>query len=75
MLPYINRRGNSGVTAYEPGPDFIDVQFDKGRCYRYTYQVPGREHVEVMKQLAAEGQHLATYINQHIRNRYAVRLR
>ena len=68
MQRYNDPRGNSAVTAYEAGPNYIDVQFRDGPCYRYTYQVPGAQHVEAMKQLASEGQKLATYINQHVRN-------
>lgn len=75
MRSYTNPRGNSGVVGYETGADYIDIEFREGGRYRYTHQVPGRQHVEVMKQLAAEGQHLATYINQHVRERYALRLR
>ena len=75
MHTYINRRGNSGVVAYDMGPDYIDIEFHGGVLYRYTHQVPGKQHVETMKALAVEGQHLATYINQHVRERYAFRLR
>ena len=75
MQPYKDPRGNSGVTAYESGLDYIDVQFRDGARYRYTYQVPGAEHVKAMKQLASEGQKLATYINQHVREHFAMRLR
>lgn len=75
MQPYRDHRGNSGVTAYQSGSDYIDVQFRDGPRYRYTYQVPGPGHVEAMKRLASEGQNLATYINQHVREHYAARLR
>lgn len=74
MRPYGNRSSGSGVLAYASGRDFIDVEFMDGKQYRYTYQVPGRDDVEAMKALAAEGEHLATYINQHVRKRYATRL-
>lgn len=75
MQTYRDRSGNSGVVAYGLGPDFIDVEFWGGRRYRYTHQVPGQKYVETMKQLATAGENLATYINQHVREHYAIRLR
>ena len=75
MQRYKDPHGTSGVTAYQAGPDYIDGQFRNGPRYRYTYQIPGIQHVEAMKQLASEGQKLATYINQHVREHYAARLR
>ena len=36
MEPYKNLSGNSGVVAYETGPDFIKVQFSDGGVYVYT---------------------------------------
>ncbi len=75
MQHYKDLRGNSGVLAYRAGRNYIDIEFRGGSRYRYTHQVPGAQHVEAMKQLAAEGEHLATYINRHVRDRYALRLR
>ena len=75
MHRYNDLRGRSGVTAYETGADYIDIEFREGKRYRYTHRVPGEQHVNAMKQLAAAGQGLATYINQHVREHYAVRLR
>lgn len=72
---YSNQHGNSGVTAYEFGPDYIDVQFRNESRYRYDGQVPGPQHVETMKKLASQGQNLATYISQHVGQGYALRLR
>ncbi len=70
MTPYGNLSGNSGVVAYDSGADFIDVQFIGGDSYRYSDRKPGRAHVAQMKQLAAVGQGLATYISRHVRNGY-----
>ena len=75
MTPYKNQRGNSGVIAYDSGPDYIDVQFRDGAVYRYSDQVPGQRHVEMMRLLALKGQGLTTYINQHIHAHYALRRR
>ena len=34
-----------------------------------------RKAVDTMKAFAAQGEHLATFINQHVRERFATRLR
>ncbi len=75
MHRYKDLNGNSGVTAYDLGTDYIDVEFRDGKLYRYTHHVPGRQEVEIMKQLAEEGQNLATFINKYVRDRFAIRLR
>ena len=71
MQPYKNLGGNSGVSAYEIGDDYIKVEFDDQEAYVYDYEEPGRDHVERMKELAEAGQGLHTYINQYVRERYA----
>ncbi len=63
MEPYRNVAGNSGVTAYEIGPDYITVQFSDGGTYRYTYASAGTENVERMKGLARAGQGLGTFLS------------
>jgi len=72
MRPYLNLSGNSGVREYEPGPDFIRVQFHSGDLYLYTYESAGRDNVEEMKRLAVAGKGLSTFISQHreVRNGY-----
>ena len=70
MQPYLNLSGNSGVTDYEIGVDYILVRFREGKLYRYSHGRAGREHVEVMKSLAAAGRGLCTYISQHVHDRY-----
>jgi hypothetical protein len=74
MQPYKNKSGDSGVVAYELSPEHIDIEFKDGKRYRYNYKTPGRDHVEAMKLLAKRGSGLATYINQHVRERFALRL-
>jgi hypothetical protein len=66
--------GDSGVTAYAVGPDFIVVEFKSRDAYRYDYSKPGRAKVEKMKRLARRGGGLATFINQHVREDYAEKL-
>lgn len=74
MEPYKNLGQDSGVIAYEPGPDYIDVVFSDGAVYRYDYGNPGAEATENMKNLAAAGRGLNTYINQVVRSNYAEKL-
>ena len=71
---HIYHGGNSGVIAYNIGPNFIIVQFKSGDRYLYNYVTPGRKHVEAMKKLAARNEGLATYISQHVKDHYAAKL-
>ena len=62
MKRYGNLSGNSGVVAYEIGPDFIRVWFTDGDPYKYTIATAGAFHVAQMKKLAIAGQGLSGYI-------------
>lgn len=73
MQAYNDKSGNSGILAYEIGPDFIKVKFKFG-TYLYNYESTGRETVEQMKNLAKTGNNLNTFINQHVKNRYAAKM-
>lgn len=73
MTPYPGRDA-SGVAAYACGPGWIDLRFHRGGTYRYDDDRPGAAHVREMRRLAALGQGLNTYVNQHVRDRYARRL-
>ena len=75
MKPYANLGGNSGVVAYENGPDFIKVQFSDGSIYPYTYASAGADNIECMKQLAESGHGLNSFINTNVRNLYAAKER
>ena len=68
---YGNLSGGSGVRYYMTGDDFIAIQFSDSAIYVYNYAQPGRDRVERMKQLAAAGKGLATFITQHVRNDFA----
>ena len=74
-IPPFNRyrdvSGHSGVVAYALSPDAIAVEFAHGGVYVYSHDCPGRLHVSRMKALAAAGRGLGSYINRHIRNRFA----
>lgn len=71
---YGNRSGQSGVTGYALVEDGIAVKFSSGAVYVYDRGCPGRLHVARMKQLAREGEGLATYISRRVGQRYARRL-
>lgn len=66
---------NAGVYAFAAGKDSITIQFQDGRIYLYNYDIPGRAKVEEMKKLAEAGRGLTTFINQHVREQYAAKLK
>ena len=73
MPVYKNLDGDSGIVAYELGPDWIEIEFRRGsfRFYRYTYQSAGQNAVEEMKRLAGFGDGLNSYIKLHVKDGYA----
>lgn len=75
MTPYRNLSGNSGVTAYELGDNWIKVQFGYGWVYVYNAESAGSANVEEMKSLAPSGQGLSGFISQNVRNDYADKYR
>jgi hypothetical protein len=71
MPNYANRDGDSPIVSWEEGPDYIAICF-KGRMkYTYTNASAGSHHVSRMKQLAASGAGLASYISDHAKHGYA----
>lgn len=71
MEHYKDIDGDSGVSGYETGPDFIRVQFRDGSVYLYTYTSAGSQNIEHMKRLAVAGDGLNSFINRHVRRGYA----
>lgn len=71
MERYQNLEGDSGVTSFESGPDYIKVRFRNGVTYVYDYVRPGVAHVERMKDLARTGRGLSTYISRYVRAAFA----
>ncbi len=71
MQIYRNLTGESSVTEYEPGDDYILVKFRGTATYEYNYLKAGMENVEKMKQLAESGKGLGTFINRNVRNLYS----
>lgn len=71
MERYRNAGGDSGVYAYEIGPDYITVMFSgTSRTYTYSYTKAGSSHVEQMKILARNGSGLNSYINKYVKHLY-----
>lgn len=71
MQRYRNLNGDSGVSAFEIGNNYIQVQFSgKARKYTYSYSKAGEYHVEQMKMLALRGRGLNSYINKYVKNLY-----
>ena len=70
MKTYMNTGGNSGISGYEFGKDYIDVLFSTGAIYRYSYASAGIDKVEHMKQLAEQGCGLNSYIMHYARLDY-----
>lgn len=68
---YRNLNGDSGVSHYAIGVDFIAIQFGDPIVYVYDYVRPGRDRVEKMKELAGAGRGLGTYVNKHVRKAFA----
>ena len=71
MELYRNLSGNSGVAAYESGPDYIRVQFSDGSIYLYTEARTGSHNIEKMKELASRGEGLNSFITKYVRYDYA----
>lgn len=75
MTRYKDINGDSGVSEYESGPDFIRVRFEKGGTYLWTAASAGSTHIRNMQQLAQRGDGLNAYINRYVRNSFARRER
>ncbi len=71
METYLNKRGNSPISYYEFGDDYITVSF-KGskKNYTYSYLGAGEAHVENMKILAISGSGLSAYITRNVSKAY-----
>jgi hypothetical protein len=74
MQPYLDLNHDSGISAYESGEDFIRVWFKDGAGYEYSSLSAGMQNIIAMNELASRGHGLNTYINRHVRKRYALKL-
>lgn len=62
MKPYARLSPDAGITKYDPGPDYIRVQFKTPTVYTYTIRSAGADAIAEMKRLADAGKGLSTYI-------------
>jgi hypothetical protein len=74
MRRYRNLSGQSGVWAFAIGEGSVTVRFSTGATYLYNEAVTGADAIAEMTRLAEAGRGLATYITQHVQDRYAARL-
>jgi hypothetical protein len=70
MERYRNLSSESGVTAYAIGEDYIIVEFEGGKRYKYSYRSASADAIEKMKQLAVRGTGLNGYINSYVKHLY-----
>ena len=71
MEKYSNGSGNSPITHYEIGEDYIIVRFKGGKDYTYSYQgKAGKNNVDAMKSLAKKGSGLSAYITHNVKYSY-----
>lgn len=73
MAIYLNLNGDSGISEYDIGTDYIVIHFRNGRerHYRYDYASAGKTAVEQMKILAQRGCGLNSYVNTYIKQNFA----
>lgn len=62
MKAYGAINGDSGISAYDYGDDWIKVQFKDGKYYDYQASKIGQVHITAMKVLADIGDGLNAYI-------------
>ncbi len=71
MIRYANRGGNSGVSSYEIGGNYIKIKFNgTARTYTWSYRKAGQSHVDNMKSLAISGSGLNGYVNSRVKFLY-----
>ena len=70
MEKYKNFRGDSGVSSYQIGFDYIQVMFINGGVYTYSHLKAAKAHIDQMKILAEKGVGLNSYINKYVKNLY-----
>lgn len=73
MTPYRNLSGESNMVSYEITEDSIHVVFKSGahRNYLYNSIRPGQAVVDQMKELAAQGRGLNSYISRVVKSSFA----
>ena len=75
MDRYRSKAGESGVVGYELRRGSIVVKFLGGEKYLYTDKSAGAKNIARMQALAQAGRGLATFISQHVHDKYARKLK
>jgi len=75
MQRYVDNDGNSGVSSYEIGSNFILVGFTSGSVYEYTYSSAGDSNIEMMKGLAISGSGLNSFLKRNVDKKYSRRIK
>ena len=71
MDRYKNLGNDSGISYYQIEDESISIWFKgNSKIYSYSYIRAGQAHVENMKQLAANGRGLNSYINRYVKHLY-----
>lgn len=63
----------SSIDSYYIGKESIQIRFNDGRTYLYTYESAGESNVEQMKELAKNGEGLNGFIKSNVNKNYASR--
>jgi hypothetical protein len=71
MARYKNHTGNSNITSYNVGKDFIQVSFEgSDKVYKYSHQSAGKENIDQMKKLAEAGTGLGSFIHKNVKHKH-----
>lgn len=62
MKAYMDTDGDSGISAYDYGDDWIKVLFKGGQTYEYQASKIGQANINTMKALADAGDGLNSFI-------------
>lgn len=65
MFPYRDKNGGGGILGFSQGLRHIALTFRNGHTYRYTHGSAGKDHVDMMTQLARQGSGLHGYLCTH----------
>ena len=63
MTPYNNP--NSGIASFEPGTNWLIVQYKNGKSYKYISPPLAQHQIDTMIQYAESQDGLGTYINKN----------
>ena len=67
MEAYKNTDKASNIEAYEIGPDYIKIKYTTNSISTYSYDKAGRNHVELLKNLAQSGSGVKRYIHKYLK--------